>query len=89
MEGKVKYTKKIARMSDEPKLNIYKWEGKDERWKNIYKVKTKDGKVKEFTTLEAVDDCVLILLRVVWCSLRNDIRNVDNCWWWFDILHVL
>ena len=26
------------------------------RWKNIYKVKTKDGKVKELTTLEAVDD---------------------------------
>ena len=38
---------------------------KGRRWKNIYKVKTKDGKVKELTTLEAVDDCVLILLRVV------------------------
>ena len=35
------------------KLNTYK------------KEKRKDGKVKELTTLEAVDDCVLILLRVM------------------------
>lgn len=35
------------------KLNTYK------------KEKRKDGKVKELTTLEVVDDFVLILLRVV------------------------
>ena len=41
---KEKYTNNIATMSDEPNLNIYIWEGKDEGWKNIYEGKDEGWK---------------------------------------------
>ena len=42
--------------------------------------------LKKLTAFDALDDCVVMVFCVGWCSWTNEWIVGDTCWLWFDII---